>query len=209
MASVEGGRQCARCDRRLLDFRGASDDQIVRAHAENDAPVCGAYSPEQVARWANPRPILVSLTLGASLLGAASAAHAASAPAGVHSALSVSHRDADTLIVRGVVSDSAGAPLRGVLVRVEGAPVQTVTDSRGRYTIRVPGPRDPATPVRLRFGLIGYMGRNVEIGAAPDEPAVVDVVLTRAELHIVGIVITAYPHRNLRERIVDWVRGIF
>lgn len=210
MAPVEGGRQCARCDRRLVDFRAASDDQIARAHAESEAPVCGAYSPEQVARWAGPRPILVSLTLGASLLGAAAAAQA-EPPSAVHAELSANaaRLDQDTLVVRGVVRDSAGAPLSGVVVSVEGTPVRAITDPAGRYTVRVPGPRDEAAPVRLRFGLIGYAGREVEVGVAPDGPAVADVVMTREVLYLEGIMVTGIGHRNLWHRVMDWVRGIF
>jgi hypothetical protein len=187
MSPVEGGRLCASCDRRVVDFRAATDAEIVRAHGESDERVCGAYSPEQVARWSGP--ILVSLTIGASLLGGASVARAASPPSAVHAELSASHRDADTLVVRGVVSDSAGAPIAGAIVRLDQTPISAVADSAGRYEIRVPGaPNGRARKVRLRFGKIGYWERVAKVRIAPDAPATLDAVLAEATIHLDGIV---------------------
>ena len=51
--------------------------------------------------------------------------------------------------VTGTVTNSAGAPLRGVSVRVEGTEVRTVTDANGRYSVAAPG------DAVLTFSLLG------------------------------------------------------
>jgi TonB-dependent starch-binding outer membrane protein SusC len=51
--------------------------------------------------------------------------------------------------VTGTVTNSAGAPLRGVAVRVEGSEIRTLTDQNGRYAIAAPN------DAVLTFSLLG------------------------------------------------------
>jgi CarboxypepD_reg-like domain len=48
MAPVAGGRQCAKCDQRIVDFTGMDQREIAFFMAEQEAPSCGFYLPEQL-----------------------------------------------------------------------------------------------------------------------------------------------------------------
>lgn len=49
MKTIPGGRLCASCQKCIVDFRDASPEKIARIHAFSPEPVCGFYTPEQLA----------------------------------------------------------------------------------------------------------------------------------------------------------------
>ena len=57
--------------------------------------------------------------------------------------------------IRGVVTDTAGAPLQGARVRILGTTHESVTDAAGRFTIEQVEPGG----YRVRVGHMGYMPR--------------------------------------------------
>jgi hypothetical protein len=193
----DGRRWCARCERRITDFRGMSDGEIRLVHARSDAPVCGVYDEAQLRPAAPPpsppRPRLVTLALGATLLSGTASAQAATTerhPSTVQPAdASTRPRDgraapakaptpahADSFVVRGTVRTVNGRPIRDAVVLVEGTTLHVQTDSLGGYELHV-GDRAALPPVlRLRFAQVGPGHRTVEVTTALAESRV-DVVL--------------------------------
>jgi iron complex outermembrane receptor protein len=84
--------------------------------------------------------------------------------------------------ITGVVSDSSGEPLAGVVVSVQGSNATSLADMDGRYAIAVSG----ANPV-LVFSYLGYATQEVVIG----NRTTVDVTLAEAATGIEGVVVTA------------------
>jgi hypothetical protein len=211
MTPVEGARLCARCDRRVIDFRDATDEEIARAHRESDTRICGAYSTEQHARWSGSLPILLPLALGATLLGGDAAAQQIPTPVAHDSAAArAGAPDAEEFAtVAGTVRDSTGNPLSGVSIYIAGTSLRTVSDSVGRYTIRVRRPIRYAPRPRIQFARIGFQ----LVEASPElEPGVarpLDVVLHAARIQLEGIVVTAHAPRSIWGRIRDALGRIF
>ncbi|MGH7531096.1 MAG: TonB-dependent receptor [Gemmatimonadales bacterium] len=76
-------------------------------------------------------------------------------------------------LVRGVVSDSAGTPLPGVVVRVYRTTLLARTDNQGRY--RLPGV--PAGEVRLQARAVGYAPATIVVTLADGDSATADFTL--------------------------------
>ncbi len=62
-----------------------------------------------------------------------------------------------TVVIRGVVRDTSGAPIPGAMVFVSTPPVVATTDAKGRYELTV-----RAGPIPLRAQMIGYHRRAVD-----------------------------------------------
>ena len=217
----DGVRLCTRCARRVTDFRGMSDDQIARVHAEADRPICGVYDEAQLRPRAvappSARSRLVTLALGATLLSGTAAAQApgpsqsvATEPANPPPhAPDAEHAPADapapevedSFVVRGTVRNAQGQPLPDAFVEVAGTQNRAMTDSLGRFILRIGDASARRGAVRLRFFSIGYEGRTVSVLGSP-APGL-DVVLPSAVVGLVG------PSAPRRPWLVRAFRSIF
>lgn len=72
--------------------------------------------------------------------------------------------------ITGTITDEAGEPLIGVVVKVVGTTLGTVTDFDGNYTVKVP---DDAKS--LEFSYLGYSPQTVTIGSKSSIDAVMKV----------------------------------
>jgi len=67
MNPILGGRLCAKCDKKIVDFSKMTHTEIALCMADRNEPICGFYLPEQLPQFAKNRSIL-SATLGISAL---------------------------------------------------------------------------------------------------------------------------------------------
>jgi hypothetical protein len=193
----DGRRTCARCERRLVDFRGLSLDEIAEIHAASEVPLCGAYAPEQITgapRFNLPR--LLTLGVGATLLSSPAAGQTPqrpTSPTPEDSALgrvAAEHAAGDTLIettvLRVAVRDSAtGAGVPNVMVSVEGSPRRTLTDSQG--VARIQFSRGGPAAVVLRTAILGYEAERTPVVMRGKSPET-QIVLRRSRIEIVGVI---------------------
>lgn len=84
--------------------------------------------------------------------------------------------------VTGTVTDSAGAPLPGVTVRVKGAKVTTITNDQGNFTIPI-----QATNATLEFSSVGFATREMAATAG----ATLTVALSSNASQLSEVVVTA------------------
>jgi TonB-linked SusC/RagA family outer membrane protein len=87
--------------------------------------------------------------------------------------------------VAGTVTSSAGAPLRGVTVRVQGSAIRTLTDNNGRYSVTA------APDATLIFSLLGQR----QVQAAVQGRANVDVTMEPVAF-LEEVVVTAYTEQR-------------
>jgi TonB-linked SusC/RagA family outer membrane protein len=98
--------------------------------------------------------------------------------------------------VTGTVTNSAGAPLRGVTVRVEGTEVRTLTDANGRYSVAV-----PANGI-LTFSLLGQRLVQTRV----EGRGTIDVTMEPIAF-LEEVVVTAYTEQR-RADITGAVAGV-
>jgi Ca-activated chloride channel family protein len=83
----------------------------------------------------------------------------------------------------GTVTDMALRPLPGVMVHVKGSNISTQSDKNGKFAIHVPG-----NAHYLRFTYIGYVTREVKIGA----DSVINISLAQDNASLSEVVIVGY-----------------
>lgn len=119
--------------------------------------------------------LLVAATCGLLAFPAAAAPPAAPAPAPP---------------IRGIVTDSAGAPLANARVTLGPANRVTTTNSAGVFLFRAV----PAGAYHLDVALIGYAPAHVEIVLPEEgEDLVVRIALTPSPLALEGVIVTGIP----------------
>ena len=79
MKAVPGGRLCAKCDKKIVDFSHMTHSEIALFMAESNQPVCGFYLPEQLpqSQKTNFMPFAVAVS---TLLVSSNISIAQSAP---------------------------------------------------------------------------------------------------------------------------------
>jgi len=100
--------------------------------------------------------------------------------------------------VKGVVTDSAGAPIEGVSVTVKGSHKAVVTNAEGRFTISTTSPG-----AILEFSYVGYLSKEVPAG----DGTAVTVTLTSRGGQMNDVVVTGYGQSS-RKNITGAVTSI-
>lgn len=96
--------------------------------------------------------------------------------------LAQGQQKAEPVSISGTVLDTAGLPLIGAAVAIEGASSGTVTDEKGRYEISVP----PGST--LVFSYLGFESQRIEIG----EQTTIDVTLVEEVEALDEVVVIGY-----------------
>jgi TonB-linked SusC/RagA family outer membrane protein len=103
---------------------------------------------------------------------------------------------AQDIAISGTVTAPTGAPLREVLVRVQGAEIRTLTDATGRYSLR-------ALPTAvLNFSLLGRRAVQEEVGGR----TTINVVMEQVP-YLEEVVVTSYVEQR-RADITGAVSGV-
>jgi hypothetical protein len=175
MQPVAGGRHCASCRKKIVDFSQMSFTDIALFMSERKEPVCGFYLPEQLRQISNAKSKL-PVALGLSTL-IATASFAQPAKLNDHgiaqvpgtkdtSSASLKTRkpaqqpDNETVFISGKVlyydtTEKANLPVAFATVRVKGSSEATVTTEKGEY--RLFGTKKNAgQPVTLVVSSIGF-----------------------------------------------------
>jgi hypothetical protein len=204
-------RHCAACQKTVIDFSLKSDAEILAYFAQATGETCGRLRRDQLNRPLLPLPpaaarpaarwrAWVALALAAWGLRAAPAAatgHPATGPRTAahprkktgpahHPAAPVRRR------LRGTVRDEAThEPLAGVAVFLKGENRSAVTDSAGRFSLRLPA-RRPRTGRALVLHYTGYHSEIVPVASAS---AALRLAL-RADPAAAGATIVGYETRQ-------------
>lgn len=105
-------------------------------------------------------------------------------PIDKHSELALFAMDIEDFILQGKVVDDTGAPLEGVTVALKGGNISVMTDSRGRYTIKVPQMKG-----QLVFSYVGYEDQEEPITEGRGE---INVTLQANESGLNEVVVVGY-----------------
>lgn len=179
-------RHCLACRKEVVDFTGMSDGELLQYLQRAGAGGCGRFTQEQLNRtytaaqkkaafsFRHGWGVLVSIYLLASEPVAAhtkfnAAVEWVAGPINTRSALHgslsravVTERDSVRTIAGVVTDETSGEPLAGVVVVIKGSSRGTVTDSIGRFTLRVD---DAVGRIRLVASVVGYQSREVSVNA--------------------------------------------
>ncbi|MBR8537555.1 von Willebrand factor type A domain-containing protein [Carboxylicivirga sediminis] len=96
---------------------------------------------------------------------------------------------AQTRMVTGLITDEAGSPLPGVSVVSKTTSESTVSDTYGKYAIKVSGEKDI-----LRFNFIGMVPQDIKVG----KQTVINVVLKADVCEVEEVMVVAYGSSQKR-----------
>ena len=97
---------------------------------------------------------------------------------------------AQQLTVSGVVKDATGKPIEGVSVGVKGQPAGTLTDEKGRYSLKVPD-----TKSVIVFSSIGFTDMLETVGTRKT----VSPVMTQGSSNLEDVVVVGYGTQKKRD----------
>lgn len=145
MTSVEKGKFCNSCQKKVFDFTSSSDREIINAF-QKDNNLCGRFLNTQLNRdLVKPKEKstlwLATTTALISLIGVNEATSQEKAPTeqtgtkivGKPAAPIIANQEIE---VSGVVSDEQKLPLPGATISIKGTNKTTQTDFDGKFTIK-------------------------------------------------------------------------
>lgn len=160
MKEAPGGRICAKCTKKIYDFRGMSWKEIEELQRQNNNSLCGMYREKQLENWGQEIPAQSPLNKAAiwgavGLLGIGASSTEAKAQTKevvletteikqVFPSDSIAQKDSTEYIeVYGKVmlrseTDSTLVAAEGALVDVLHLTVGTITDTNGEFRLKVP-----------------------------------------------------------------------
>ena len=174
-------------------------------------PKCEAevrYLEQALERRRLAGKAVVLIGVSAGLLAASSAAVAGEAEAETAASPPVvACRDSvsadDIVVVTGRVVDTAGCPIQGVVVLIEGTLLGTATDSTGYFTLSAPN-RD-----KLIFSYVGYETQKIRVRRA----AAADLlVVMREETFVMGemplVNVVSHYSESIRRVLAGQIRSV-
>ncbi|RYZ22804.1 MAG: T9SS type A sorting domain-containing protein [Chitinophagaceae bacterium] len=204
MKPVAGGRYCASCQKKVIDFTGMPDDAIARFFEASKGPVCGQFYPDQLNR---PIPVprrplpflrhLAAILFPALLLSIRSGAQAVRTKARWVQSSKPAGRD-KPLLLCGSIRDDRGEPLPFASLSSGGK--SWSADTAGAFAIELYAGQ------LLTVSAVGHNPRTVEVDAAVSDRV---IVLNRAANELDQVVVKSYAGQRMLGGIaggVYWVR---
>lgn len=222
MHPVPGGRLCGQCDRVIVDFRKKTPGEIAEQMLFADQPVCGVYTPEQlaapvresVAERRSGFPPLVAATVALLSMQSLQAVPLAQSEPVVQTepsfkpvipsdTLGTDSTAQITRVIRGrVFEQETGEPVPFATVKVVDHPIGASSDFDGLFTIDVSQLNDSITHVDLECRYVGY-SPVVVTKVAINTDSVVEISLSSADAQVIafGVTIGEPPKPTLWQRI--------
>jgi TonB-linked SusC/RagA family outer membrane protein len=95
-----------------------------------------------------------------------------------------------SIVIKGKITDKAGAPLSGVSVAIKGKRRGVASDEEGNFSIAVDNRND-----RLQFSVVGYQGREIAAHEVNNDV----IVLTSASTSLDEVMVIGYGTKSVRE----------
>jgi hypothetical protein len=225
MTPAAAGRHCAACQKTVIDFTLQTDAEILAYFAQPLSGTCGRLWADQLARALQPAKAPVSTSRWRVWAAAMATVWGLSEAASSHAAPRIpaawhTHQPkrkgrgvtpapgAPRLLIRGVVHNSAtGEPLAGVAVFLKAEKRSAITDSAGRFSLRVPAGQTMRPRHTLVLHAFGYASRTVAVPAAGKAVRALTIGL-RTDGAAVGAEVVGYNqpyHRQVMGGAVAYV----
>lgn len=206
-APTNTGGFCGSCQKNVIDFTKASDDEILAFIRKKPAHACGKFRPDQLKTYSLIHPVVVKpgfTVWKAGIVSLLLLLISKPTPAQIHNnKTSTEQIDQQTsrrknwtnnfITVKGTVkSGEDNSPLPSVSVFQKGTINVTFTDSNGNFELTI----DKRSGKTLNFSFIGYESSDVII--QEDNPEINILMITDTTvlggMEITGEVATEQPY---------------
>ncbi|WP_425554371.1 carboxypeptidase-like regulatory domain-containing protein [Hymenobacter glaciei] len=216
MSPAVTGRHCAACAKTVIDFTLKTDAELLAYFANPGQTTCGRFWADQLARplraallpapasrwraWLAATAIAWSLREASGQVAVAARAVPPTHRPQKRAGRAVPGRKGAALIIRGIVRDVATqAPLPGVAVFLKGENRSAITDSAGRFSLRVPTGQLAKRHHSLVLHSFGYNSHIVAVPVSAQAARAIFIGLqannAAAGVEVVGYGSTPYRHQ--------------
>jgi hypothetical protein len=155
MKPTEGGRICAQCDKKIVNFSNMSWSEIEKLQRQNNNAVCGMYSKQQLDNWGQEIPIYNNSLLKAAAITGLTVTFATSA-------YGQTINSADSLVIKGkIIDETTSEELPFVNVLLKNNKVGTATDTEGNFKLVLRNISSKPMPDTLEVIYIGYRKKQI------------------------------------------------
>jgi hypothetical protein len=176
MSSEEKGKFCGACQKTVMDFTRMSDRQLAEFFKKPAGNVCGRFYDDQLNREIDlsvPRKRIpwikyfFQFSLPAFLFSFKATAQGKVKvkqesqhimTLGFIATRLVDMQTSDTKLVSGMIVDERGEPIPQATIIVKDTQMGTMTDSAGKFSLKIPGIRKPVLIVQA----IGFESKEVQ-----------------------------------------------
>jgi len=193
MLPEEDGRHCLSCQKKVIDFSGMTDQELIRALAKAGSGSCGRFDVAQLERNIMPpaRPSGSLLPAAALALTIAVSAETVRANHVVDTTQSVKTSGQKPLpqyLEAQVIDSLTGKGMRGVTVSLMGTAEGTITDLSGCFRLSLPAHFKGLLTLKISY--LGYEVR--EIGYDSQDGFPQTIILNQRQVNMNEIVVTGY-----------------
>lgn len=181
MKPIPGGRLCAKCDKKIVDFSGKTYSEIALIMAESQEPVCGFYLPEQLPQLQRNTKLPIAIGMSALMTSTSVSAQPPVLLNRIESNISAnesaSHVDTpnytaqdklnDSVLIKGVVKylDAATqetGPVPYAAVLIKGTNLSVTCNEHGAFELNYL-PTAESDSINIRIASVGLMSTEVAI----------------------------------------------
>jgi len=193
MLPKDGGRYCLNCHKKVTDFSGMTDRELIQALAKAGPGGCGRFDTTQLERTimlpAQPsRSFLPAAALALTLAVTSDMARASNAVE-TSQLMCIEHGKGGPRYLEAQIRDSlTGEGLGGVTISLKGTFVGTITDPSGCFRLNMPD-NYKDTPV-LKISYLGYEGKEISVDSLGGFPQ--EIVLNKLQMELKEIAVIGY-----------------
>jgi hypothetical protein len=177
MTTNNDGKFCASCQKTVIDFSQMSDKELVDFFYHLKGKTCGRFNEKQVNRQLET-PFVTkpqnrwAWALSALLLPSVAASQTVKTTDAIEvrdssvfearmdkNQAQSTKIDSGFIVLNGIVIDESNTILEGVLITLKNTQIQTLTDSFGRFELKIPANEN--TPINVEAFYVGYESQNL------------------------------------------------
>lgn len=213
MTTVEQGRFCSSCQKKVVDFTTQTDEEIISFFNNYNGTACGRFTDDQLDRPIQQielKPASSFLKYAAGLLLPAflfatkakaqlketqlniicepTKPNISEILTGKVGFISVDHKSTSFYMAGRVIDETTNEPLSGVSIIIKGTNQGVVSDANGNYSIFIPSKK-----AVLQFSSVGYEMKEVKSNELSRNTAAV-VKMKTAIMGLMGeVIVVGYP----------------
>jgi hypothetical protein len=220
-SKTEKGGFCTNCQKEVIDFTKASNEELIRHFSKTSNKTCGVFKSSQLTSYEiNSLPMIhnniISKGIGMmtlSLLALCTTQINGQETADIETGIEVVSTETlgkiaiietvqEYFLVKGTVLDETNEPLPGVNVVLKGSTIGIQTDIDGKYEF----PQELEVNDVLVFSYIGYETKTYKVTASKSSTIDVNITFNTYDVELMGDIViegTYSSKRNVFQKFIS------
>ena len=220
-SKTEKGGFCTNCQKEVIDFTKASNEELIRHFSKTSNKTCGVFKSSQLTSYEiNSLPMIhnniiskgigmMTLSLFALCTTQINGQETADIETGIEvvstktlGKIAIIETVQEYYLVKGTVLDEANEPLPGVNVVLKGSTIGIQTDIDGKYEF----PQELEVNDVLVFSYIGYETKTYKVTVSKSSTIDVNITFNTYDVELMGDIViegTYSSKRNVFQKFIS------